>query len=218
MNFDWRKIYRALNAFITRFYKFFLVAEVLIIFFIGWLVLLRGEYRIIQESGVLEYDLVTEQLQDQQDRLVELRYLEEQYTTLDQERLRQLEEVLPHSYNPTALITTMNQFAEQASIEIASIDVAQTGTITTETTSTATTDSGEEEETIVEVANPNIKTVTITMNIKNNEGTYGELKYFLSALETFVPILDMRQLSFSPGTDSMALQLQTYYFNSSSAL
>lgn len=207
---NWRPIVRVANGIIDSRYRWFVFGEVLIVGWIGWTVLLQGEYQHIRESGILEYQNRVEQRGDRQRTLEQLQDLAADLEGLHHERLQQVEAVLPTGLDPVQVMNELQTFATTAGVTILSMDITQSS-------SAEDTTSESEEAAAISVSaftHERLRTAIVSMNIATAAGSYAELKTFLDALESFVPILNLRNLTYAPETTSFALQLETYYIDS----
>ncbi len=207
----WQPLLNTVNRFIDANYRWFVVAELLLIGWFGWAFLLRIEYQHIQNSGILEYRNRVEQRQNRLQTLKQMQELDNEMATLQQERLQQIEMVLPTGIDPVDVMNRMQEFAAAAGVTLLSIDVVQASS----TDSTATSVGAESTElTVSSFANEGVHTAIVSINIETASGSYADLKNFLGTLESFTPILNLRNLTYAPQTTSFALQLETYYIDS----
>lgn len=188
------------EEFVNHNYRMLIVLELLIVCTVSWFLFLQPMYQSIQELRAQGYQSSVNRLQERKQYLEEVRTMNGEYAKLETERLRQLENILPNGFNTTTTISTMQSFADAAGIRIKSIDV-----VNSSIDPSATPDAS------VVTPKKNIAKATITMNIDMQDDSYAGLKKFLDALESFVPILDLENLTYSAETHSFALQLNTYY-------
>lgn len=192
----------------------------MLVLWFGWSLLLRGEYQRIRESGILEYQNRVTQRQTKQENLAQLQQLATHVDGLNQERLDQLNAILPTGFDSVAMIDQMQAFAAVAKVTILSIDVTQESSTSQSTTvkgkaaQTAETDTTSAAQR--QLAQSNVRTAVITLNVESEQSSYADMKAFLDTLESFVPVLNLHNLTYSPETTSFALQLQTYYIDSTS--
>jgi hypothetical protein len=205
MNLSLAPLHDRLQAANRGTFMLLVLLEIVVILGAGWLLLLSREVEAIQQSGILGYEDSVQRLQLAEQRLAELKELEQSYEAVSQERLSQLEPVLPIGLEPPSVISNIQSFADSTGLEILSIDVVVPEPV-----------AGAQPEVVTnaglpEFSNPDIRTATITLNVDSQEGSYGELKRFLDTLENFVPVYDLRTISYVPDTTSFALQLETYF-------
>jgi len=203
------------NGVISVHYKWFVLGEIVIIAVLGWFVLLRGEYKAIVDSGIIGYEETRSRLVSRETHLDDLRVMKSTYESLNAERLEQLNELLPIGIEPTHIISRLHAFAQAANVQLISIDVT-TGASGEESGITPNGDfavqgkDGADAE-ASKVGTDLYETAIITVNMEKTDSSYQGLKTFLDSLESFVPVLDLRQLSFSPDSTTYALQLTTHY-------
>ncbi|MFH1426237.1 MAG: hypothetical protein ABIG66_02275 [Candidatus Kerfeldbacteria bacterium] len=209
MQINLKKIAGAVVEFISKYYLWFVALEAVLILVVGWFVLLDKELTKIEEAGLIGYEDTSARLQERENYLLQLQTMETEYSKLSEERLQQMDHLLPVGLEPASVINRMSALAEQAGLAILSIDVVKPEPVAEATITDAGTIAGEASK----FTSKDVRTATITLNIESGEGTYEELKLFLDTLESFVPILDLQNLTFSPGSASYALQLQTYFLH-----
>lgn len=236
MNINFQQYLSTLNTVVSKYYRWFVLLECVVILALGWVFLLQGQFGAIRDSGLVSYEATKQRLDEKKTYLEKLQLMEGNFEELNEERLQQLETVLPVGFDTTSFITNMHSFADAANVNILSIDVVQappkseTENATTNEESASsqserggseTTDTGDGQQTIVEatteITNDRIRTANVSLNVSSVDGSYEGLKTFLDVLESFVPILDLQTISYSPSTTSYALQMKTYYFDDSAS-
>ncbi|MFC1597916.1 hypothetical protein ACFL2M_00070 [Patescibacteria group bacterium] len=206
MKFDLKKYTAAANTFVSKYFVWLVVGVGVVIFSAGWFFLLQGAYFSLQETGFTTYDEAAQNLEDRQNYLLNLTLMESEFVELDEERLQQTKHLLPVGLEPTEVISNIQAFTGATGLTVLSIDVVKPEVEVVQQRAVEGERTGPEP-----FENKRIRTATVTMNVENTAGSYAELKRFLDALETFVPVMDLRNLSYTPDTSSFALQLQTYY-------
>lgn len=203
-----------INGVLTSYYRWFVLMVVVLVGAGGWMFLLQGEYQHIVDSGILEYNNRVQQREDRQATLQSLEQLAKDFDNLNEERLDQLASVVPTGLDTIETVNAMQAFAASSNVNILSIDVVKesvaptvtTGTGSKKNTNTTTT-------TTTQFSDDTIRTAVISMNVETPTASYAELKTFLDSLESFVPLLNLSNLTYAPDTTSFALQLETYYFD-----
>jgi len=218
---NWQALLQGMNTVVAAHYRWFVLGATVVVLWLGWVLLLQDEYAHIRDSGILEYQQRVERRQTHQDNLAQLQRLAAQVEGLNTERLDQLDAVLPKGIDSVALIDQMQAFADAAQVSILSIDVTKesetkpaAGSATAKATKTTSTNSSSSSAAL-QLTKSQVRTAVITVNITTRQSTYAGLKDFLDTLESFVPVLNLRNLTYSPATTSFALQLETYYLDSS---
>lgn len=205
---NWSEWKTKANTFAGQYYKWCVVGVLLVILIGGWFGILQREFFAVQQNGVAGYEATIERLQDRQEYLAGLRKMEDSYNELNQEQLRQLEYLLPVGFDTTATIARMEQFAGQAGLQLLSVDVTSGQEIESGTNTTT-------QEGALTFSNKSIRRANIAMNLSTADGSYDELKHFLDTLDTFVPVLNLDAISYTPATGSYAIQVTTYYIEQS---
>lgn len=215
MNFSLAGIREALNGFFTKYYYISVLFVCAFVAVCGWFFLLKGQYADIQESGLVDLQTATLALEKRQAYVRDLEQMSGAYDQLDREQLRQLSAVLPENVDEISLMNTMYSFAAQAQVSILSIDVVLTGNASKIAASqTARTNQGATDSAPL-VSNKGVNIANVVMNVSPESNSYENFKAFLETLDRFVPVLNLRQMTYSPDTTSYALQLETYYAESS---
>ena len=222
LKINWRAILSTVNGVVTSYYRWFVLAVVVLVGWFGWTFLLHGEYQRIIDSGILEYNNRVTQRETRQKSLEQLQQLAKDFGSLDQERLDELQAVLPDGFDSVALVNQMQAFASTANVSILSIDVVAESSSSTaipsstaQSSTSATKKSTTTNTTAAALSRNGVHTAVISMNVTTPNASYTDLKKFLDALEVFVPLLNLHNLTYSPETTSFALQLETVYLDSS---
>ena len=200
---DWREQIKELNKLTGKYYKWLVVLEVSLVGLLGWLFVLQGQYQQLSENGLLTFQQTAEDLASRQNYLGELRLSEQSYNELNVERIRLMERILPIGLEKNQLVADVQAFADAAGMTIYGIDATLGGTA-------VASEDGATTQTQL-FTNKKIQTAVISVNIAGENNSYEELKSFLDMLESFVPVLDLRSINYTPETSSFALQLYTYY-------
>lgn len=214
MEFSFASIRESIASFFTKYFYVCVILICVLVAALGWFLLLRGEYTKIQRSGLVDLQTASAALEKRQNYLHDLQSMSAEYNTLNAEQLRQLSAVLPDNVDEISLMNTMYNFAASAHVTILSIDVVLAGnsaTIAAAQKVQAATASAA----VPLVSNKDVEIANVVMNVSPQENSYANFKAFLTALDRFAPVLNLRQMTYSPDTTSYALQLETYYTDSS---
>lgn len=212
-----KKYSAAVNRFLDKFFALFVFVVVVALLLLGWIFLLQREYNSIRNSGILQYRARVAELKEQQAYLQKMQDMETAYQKLSQERLRQLQDVLPAGIDTVALMADFERLANEAHVTLTNIDIA----VPANTNNTSMNGENKNNSKTTAPATPNsapdsadlIQKATITVTVEMPAGSYHELKNFLQVLESFVPIFDLANLSYAPDATSMVLQFYTYYLD-----
>lgn len=189
-----------------RFFRVLVLGVVIIIGVGGWWLVLAPQIHRLRTSGLLVYDERVLLRDTKRQQLAQLQQLQAQYEALNTESLRSLDVILPQGFDEAAMIATMEQFAEAANVRLKNINV----------TTQDATEEGFTSGLPATVSSPlgTVRTATISLTIdigSSDTDVYLALKKFLQALESFVPLMDLRDLSFTSRQSTFTLQLQTPY-------
>lgn len=215
MNFSFRTIISSVNIWIARYYYGCAAVVCAAFLTMGWFFFLQPQYQKIQGAGVVDLNTANTELAKRQTQLQELETMQKAYESLNSEQLRQLTAVLPSNVDEISLLSSIQTFAAAAHATILSIDVVLAGNAAqvaqqaqqqADSTTTST-------KTQPLVSDSHINVAHITLNIRPGDSTYQGFKQFLATLDSFTPVLNLQQITYSPTTTSYALQLETYYAN-----
>lgn len=206
------------HPFIHTHYRLLVCIEIALLCAISWFTFLRQQYEHLQERGFIGQQVAMDERDQRQQYLDQLKQMNNSYTAVDTERIQQMNVVLPDGIDATAIMAYLQRLADAASMHVLSVDVVESAssTITTGTTTAANANTPGNSDTAAATLPASIGRAVITLNIESVTGSYDELKDFLNLLQSSVPLLDLRNLSYSPSSSSFALQLETYYRKSSS--
>lgn len=190
--------------------KFFrpLVALVLIIIGTGgWWFIIWPQIQNIQTVGLLTYTERVQLRDAKQRQLEQLKNLEKEYTQLNPETLQTLELIVPRGFDEAAMIATMEEFAQQADVKLKAID------ITTRDKTKTMLNPELSADTVLPQGPIQAATVSLTLDMGHDgQNAYIGLKKFFKSMESFVPLMDLRDLSFSGDQTELSLQFQIPYF------
>lgn len=214
MNLSFKQLGPLLTSFVGQWYRWCALTVVGLVLLIGWLVVLRPEYRLIRDSGVISYQSSAQRLTTRQSHLADLQLLSERYAAVDSERLRQLDALLPTTADAPALIAAMERFAADSGTSLAGIDVS----VVDQSSDKAVPKKSAADAIVPALPpldHPGVHPITLAVTLTVADGlSYDELRALLNQIDQFVPLLQLDQLNYDPATTSISLQLTTYYFAS----
>ncbi len=166
------------------------------------IVILAGSYVFLLRP---KYSSITEELQaliqskeddkDMMDRyLIRLRGYQQSFALLDDADKQALEKILPAKYDQEDLFALIDSFTRGQGAELTSMEIGKK-------LSARSTGPGS-----------GIASVLISMNVSGLN--YRGLKSFLAAFEQSMPLMDVINVSYTEGVDSVAFKVLTYYFDS----
>ncbi|MBI2411541.1 MAG: hypothetical protein HYV32_06645 [Candidatus Kerfeldbacteria bacterium] len=199
--------------FIHRHYRLLVCMEILLLCAIGWFTFLRQQYEHLQERGFIGQQAAMEERNQRQQYLDQLKQMNDAYAAVDTERLQQMNVVLPEGIDATATMAHLQRLADAASMHVLSVDVVESASSATNANANT---SGNTDAAAITTLPTSIGRAVITLNIESATGSYDALKDFLNLLQSSTPLLDLRNLSYSPSSSSFAVQLETYYRKSPS--
>lgn len=193
-----------LNKLVTVYYDFAIAAVLILVLGLSWVLFIGPAYNDIQVADTAGLDEVQKKLQNRQDHLFQLRRLEQEYHNLNQEQLFESTLILPTGYDNIEIMKHLGAFAQIANAEIVSMDIVDSGAVNAKT-------AANEVATEITFDQKSIHTVDITLNIQPNDVSYQGMKNLLEDIETFAPVLNMTDMSYTPGATSFTLKLESYY-------
>lgn len=204
---------KKVHELLERFFRWFVVGIVVLVGAGGWGLVISPQIHRLRTSGLLAYDQRVALRDAKRQELLELQNLEKQYGALNMESLQRLSLTLPQGFDEAATIARMEQFAENAGVQLKNIDVttqdaASGAALTPELPSTTVPSEAPGEGSTLRAA-----MITFTVDLQQIADPYLALKKFLQELESFVPLMDLRDLAFTANQTVLTLQLQTPYLS-----
>lgn len=191
----------------SKYFVWIALFVVMILCVIAWFAVFANEFHIIRISSAQEYETAQLELSRKEAQLAAVQQLEQQYEGVNEERLRQLESVLPIGLQETALISSVEELAQSVGLSVNSIDVSsdvQEQNTTPNPESTTPSDQ-------VKLSHAFLRTATLSINVEAQQFDYTAMKKFVDALESFTPLVELEGLQYSDNTTGFSLQLRTYY-------
>lgn len=209
MNLSFAALNTSIQNAVARYYRWLVAAVCLFSLVIGWFLFLEKQYITIRDSGLVDLQTANTELTKREQQLIQIERMERAFAEIQTEQLNQLSALLPSGVDEIVLMESMQRFAEASQAMILSIDVSLAGSAST-VVSTEAQGAGSTESNVL-VNHPQVGIAYIVLNLQPTDTSYTGFKTFLSTLETFTPVLNLKQISYTPATTSYALQLETYY-------
>jgi Tfp pilus assembly protein PilO len=188
---------KKIKLIFTKYYIIVLVIVVLVIFAVGYFILISGTVNKIQTIGLVEIKNKQLELASKKATLTRLQQLQKSYNTVTSEEIKQLNAFLPLKSDIPYLVIELKKFVESNGLILGSIDV---GPLTTT----------EAPATGAPAAANTVTKLTINLLVSKLD-SYSALKEFLDKLSRNQPLLELTSISYVPGNDSYSLNLTTYY-------
>lgn len=202
------QIMSTIKEITTEHFRFLVAIIIVIIFAIGWTVLISPKYELIQNNGALYYRRSVKKLEGQKQYLEQLKQLEKDYQDLNHESLKNLEYILPTEKDTAALLSQLETLAKDNDLDVITIDVSAPDTETTQ--KKAADIQNEQEELTRKFSNEDIKTLNIALSVTGID-SYMELRQFVEEIEKNMRLLDLKAFQYQSGQEVYAFDLTTYY-------
>jgi len=189
-------IKRKLLLLISKYYTIIVIVLVLFILAAGYWVFVKDKVVEIQEVGLVDLQSTLNALDNKETVLIKMEKLNEQYSQITEDQIRQLSLVLPHQSEIPYLVIEVKEFIKDNDLLLNSIDVGPLSSNDATAESTGGTYS--------------INELKITLSFSGVE-SYFKLKDFLDNLSNQLPLFELTSLVYSHETDAYALNLTTYY-------
>jgi len=186
---DNQKKMNSLNLFLNRYFNIFLVVLVIIILAAAYFLVLRPKFQ--ETMGIIQNSLEEQQrlYVGQQKKLVNLQAITAVYKQISPEDLKKFDGILPDNYPSEALFGELEEIIEQSGFLLSAVSVSR------------------------EEAGPSSPTGRLNINLSLGAVDYSGLKTLIRKLENNLRLFDIRDLSFSPSDETLALTITTYYYS-----
>lgn len=195
------------NDFLIKYFKFIILAVVIVIFAGSYVFLLKAKYDQIvfaaEESGVGSQDEYQKQLR----RLGELRRLEAAYKDLSEKDVEKINTFLPNETRPEDLLAQMEAIILKNGLILKKLSVESVGEKNQKSLNISEGEAGNNQ---VNMTPADVGKIKISMDVGGTD--YERFKSLLSIFENNLRLIDIEELSFSPSDKSTHLSMVTYYF------
>lgn len=195
------------NDFLLHYFKFIILASVVVIFLLGYVFVLQKKYDQIvnqaEQSGVNKYDEYNSQLK----KLRDLRKLKVAYSGISEKDKSKIEAILPDETTHENLLAQMEAIILRNGLILKSlsIDSSDGGKKSSKSLDISGSIQGGDTGSV----SGEIGKIKITMDIAGTD--YDRFKNLLVVLENNLRLMDIEDLSFSPSEKSTTLSMTTYY-------
>lgn len=184
-----------LNNFLIDYFKWLVTFLVVAILAVGLFFLILPKYKqVTKKIEAAENTLEIKRLQ-----LIAyldgLNELNDNFKSVSPSDLSKVDEILPSAAASEDLYTHLEAIVKNNGLMLTSLNVA-----------------APEESTLAgeESADKEVKEIKVTMTVEGV--SYGSLKALLRSLESNLRLMDVKQVTFAPAEETVALELVTYYF------
>lgn len=197
------------TSFIDKYFIALTISTILIIGGIGTLVLLWPQYKSIQVTTNNNYTSTENAVAQRQQYLNDLQIMQNNYENLDQRMLRDVDTILPPDQDTSALFQEMQLLFNTTNFKVTSINVAEQAP-DKKVDKTAKTTEMVPQDTLP----PDVKTLQISVSITTPYLSYNQFKEFLSYIERYDHLLNLKAINYSPNSTDLTLLFTTYQYTS----
>lgn len=192
-----------LNGFLASYFNLLTALVVVLILLAGMIFLILPKYRQIDSKVRLANEQLVSEYAKLYDYLKKLQEINSDYNNINQDSINKIKKFLPTGPEIESLIEKMEFVAKNNGVILSSIDI----------------DPGQgrpdEKTGVVQPAAPNVDLppgvglVKITVNMSGV--SYSVMKSLIDVFEKSLRLMDITNLTFSPGEETVVLQIETYY-------
>lgn len=203
-------------VFLIKYFRFSLIAIVVILLFISFYFLLLPKYNELQEEGGLDYEAKVKILEAKKEELEQLKRLRSELAKVTSSEIEKLEKILPLEKELPDIFLQMENLARESGLKVTRISIqegSQAGVADQNAIADETIKEDTRSSTPANKKGSNIGTLSISLAVTGSK-TYTALKMLLDNIEDNIRLVDINSLSFNPATEgesSYTINLKTYY-------
>lgn len=221
-------IQKPLNALLTTYFRYVLIAVVIAIGALGYLVLIRPQFENVRLVGVLAYQDATDRLFNRQAYYSRVSSMVSKYHEVSALQTVQLEDIMPTKVDNSTLFRTLQALSQQAGMSVVSMALSKGTTLTTASGSAAAGTATNAAATgVITSSGGTVNTINVTLTM-TGPGDYESYKRLLTTIEQSMRIFDLGSISYNAaaaasGTQSaqdmpsVTFELKTYYLDQASS-
>lgn len=183
------------------YWRWLLVGSFILTLSLGAMLLVWPQYQTVQSSAVVQYQTEQAAVQQRKNYLQDLQLMQKNYDQLDKRIVQTVQSVAPTNYDSALAFAEIETLLQKSHFSVQSINVVGAAAATTATTTTSASAAN---------AATNFNTIQVTVNLGSHSLNYQEYKTFLLNLENYQHLVDLASLTYSPGSDSLALVFKMY--------
>lgn len=195
--------FNKLNGFLAAYFNLITGLIVIIILSAGFAFVILPKYRQVDTKVKTANEQMEKEYIKLSGYLKKLQAINNDYGNINQDSINKIKKFLPAKPETESLIEKMEFVAKNNGVILGSLQVDDGLSKPDEKTGAA-------QSSLVN-ANlpPDVGVVKITMNMSG--ASYGVMKNLISVLEKSLRLMDITQLTFGPGDESLTLLIDTYY-------
>ncbi|MFA6322915.1 MAG: hypothetical protein WCX71_05635 [Candidatus Buchananbacteria bacterium] len=180
------------------------VGLVVLIFVLAYFIVLKPKYQAIAANSNDNITYLQSEKNKRQSYLTQLKDISSRFHQINQEEISRLKITLPNNSDIAGLFVQFQELATQNKLALSNISFSETAPAQTENSESAGTDQ----------ILTRVKKLNVSLNlVGTGQGSYGELKNFLAALENNLRLFDIQAVYFTPNSPNYAINLITYYLS-----
>jgi len=183
-----------INAY--KFFNLIVVITAILIFIIGFLYILRPKYNNIVKGIQLTIE------ERENDKVVMERYItrlqsyQESYNSISSNNKEAINKMMPEEYDQEELFAYMDNLAKHIGLTLNAVSI----------------NDNKKKRNALALEEGNARAIQeIEVSLDFSGVDYRTLKQVLAAFENSLRLIDVRTIAFSPGDNSLAGELTTYY-------
>lgn len=190
-----------INQAITNYFSYLASGLVIVLSILFLQFFLIPQYRMLQQSGIIQYHNLQQIVTERRRFLTELQAMQQAYDEFDFRALRYVDTVLPAEYDLVDAFAEIDDIFEGTNFIVQSINVSE-----------ATASAIAEDVTATPVSELDYQVVQISVNVSvRNDGlNYADFKTILQRIEQHQHVLNLDQLVYAPNANGFTLILKTY--------
>jgi hypothetical protein len=194
---------REFNKFLSDYFRWIVIAIVVIIFVFGYFILLKPKYdQTISYIGILnQRDQVD--FDAKNNELNRIKTLINDYKSIDKNYIDKMSIVAPVIKNKEELFSEINYLVSRNQLFLQSISLSEFGGYA-DNNLVAMNAAGQN-------VSGNIRSITVSISVLGTD--YQGLKDFLAVVENNLHLMDVPTLTFDQSGNSTVMTINTYYVN-----
>jgi len=192
-----QKNQNSFNLFLNNYFNIILVFILALVLTAAYIIVIQPKYSAIMLA--LQSNIESQQkiYIEQQKKLNNLKVINSLYDKIAADDLTKFNEVLPNNYIKERLFGEIEEVITKNGFVVNSIGL----------------EPAKVEEVIAGEPAPVVKTGEINIALSLSAVNYSGFKKLLRLLENNLRLFDIKEINFSPGDNSLELNLVTYYYN-----
>jgi hypothetical protein len=190
-----------LQLFFVRYYYLIAAALAVGVIAAGYFMFLEPKYISIGIGASNDTTFLKDEQAKRQKYLVQLKDVSKKYRSINQTELTRFKAILPTEPDLPDLYAQFQTLTLKHNLLLGGIAFSEVGD--------QTAAEGE-----AKTGNGKLKKLSVSINVAGQgQGSYEEMKSFLTTLEDNLRLFDIQSVFFTPGSSAYAINLYTYYLS-----